>query len=128
MQLFKQKILKAVKETSLKTFTDLGNYAQSYITEEKRDYPRTTYRQYGVGVTGQVAKSPRDMVDSGETRDSFDIQVKESANELIVRCTWNTPQAVIQYMGTDKIPAYPFVHFAIATFDEKTFSKYWSQL
>ncbi len=127
VKIFKDKINKALKTTGLKTFKDLGDYAQSYITEEKRDFPRITIREFGVGVTGKIAGSPRDMVDSGETRDSFAPQTQDSGDSLTVSFTWDTPQAIKQYIGYGNIPPYPFVHFAINTFElEKTFQYYWS--
>jgi hypothetical protein len=128
VKIFKDKINKALKDTGYKTFKDLGDYAQSYITEEKRDFPRTTVRRFGVGVTGKIAQSPRDMVDSGKTRDSFATFTQDLGEGLVVTFSWDTPQAVIQYMGYGNIPPYPFVHFAINTFGvEKTFQYYWSQ-
>jgi hypothetical protein len=128
VKIFKDKINKTLKDTGLKTFKKLGDYAQSYITEEKRDFPRTTIREFGVGVTGIIARSPRDMVDSGETRDSFTTLTTDLGNGLVVTFSWDTPQAIKQYLGFGDVPPYPFVHFAINTFPlEKTFQYYWSQ-
>jgi hypothetical protein len=98
-----QKIAKEV-------FNEVGEHLQSYITEEKRVYPRTTIRRQGVGVTGKIADSPRDVVDSGELRDSFKVTDESNNNKVRVKIEWTAKHAELVYMGTSKIPAYPWVH------------------
>lgn len=124
--IYKDKIINRLKSTAKLVFNDLGYHAQSYITEPKREYPNTTIRRYGVGITGKIASSPRDMVDSGRVRDSFSTDSIDSNSGLTVYFSWDAPYLEFQYTGTDKIPPYPFVNLAISSFDiEKSFKSHW---
>ena len=124
--IYKDKIINKLKSTAKSVFNDLGEHTQSYITEPKRSYPNTTIRQYGIGVTGKVATSPRDMVDSGRVRDSFSTDSIDSNNGLTVYFSWDAPYLESQYIGTDKIPPYPFVTLSLNSFDiEKSFKSHW---
>lgn len=106
----------------------LGELFQSYLTEEKRDYPRETIRQYGRGITGKVAGSLRDVVDSGKLVDSF-------FWESIVRGTiyknifiWDAEHALLVYLGWVsatglQIPPWQWVHEALKEINWYAFLK-----
>ena len=123
----KDKIESALIETAEETFRELGNHAQSYIIEEKREYPRTTYREYGRGVTGKIAGSPRDVVDTGNLRDSYDVSV-DNSNGLEVSISWSAPYVGDIYFGDSRSAPYPFVTLAIESFNlENTFKEHFSK-
>ena len=91
---------------------DVGLLAHSYIVEEKRDYPRVTYRQVGRGKTGKVAGSPRDVVDTGRLEDSLRVNVVLTYPNPTVTYSWFTEYAEDIYLGVEQ-PPYPWVHLAL---------------
>lgn len=114
--------IKNAQQHFKKTIEDTGDRMQEMLTEEKRPYPRTTYRKYGRGKTGIVASSPRDVVDRGTLVDSFDIEV-ETLNDLIkITISWGASHSIYIYFGTDKQPEYPWVKLLLQQVDlEKEF-------
>lgn len=128
IDIYYDEIIEAINQVAESTFRDLADYAQSYIVEEKREFPRTTYRKVGAGVTGKIATTPRDVVDTGKLRDSFNVNVKLDPNTVLI-ATWSTPYIETIYMGTANTPAYPFVNLAIDSFDLiQVFDQHWNKL
>ena len=112
--------IKSQKEIFKMAAKELADYMQTYLTEEKRTYTRPngddspTIRQYGRGVTGKIAGSPRDVVDSGDLVNSYDFAVTEDSPTTIeVTAKWTAPHAERVFTGTDKIPPYPWVYLAL---------------
>lgn len=106
-----------------------NDHMQSYIIEEKRPYTNDnnniTIRRFGRGVTGQIAGSPRDVVDSGNTADSNAIiDLMDSSNKVEKEIIWDSVASVYVYRGTDKQPEYPWVEISLRVYDhEKEFQK-----
>lgn len=124
-----KKFKKAVQQMAKESFKEVGNYLQTYITEEKREYPNLTIRNKGVGVTGKVAGSPRDVVDSGELRDSFKISDVSSGDKVKIRVEWTADHALLVYSGTSKTPPYPWVQMGLREVDWKQlFLDKWEKL
>lgn len=114
VQIDKKKIYDQIKKIGADAFEESGAIMQSYITEEKRTgYPRVTIRKYGRGLTGRVAGSSRDVVDSGQLRDSKKEGLENKARSIKYWIEWNTLYAPFIYAGTEKQPAYPWVHLAL---------------
>lgn len=108
-----------IQKRFVKTMVDAANYMQTYITEEKRVYPRVTVRKKGVGITGQIAGSPRDVVDEGKTRDSFDVTIEYQGRSVTVTAKWDSGKEKYIYFGTDKQDPYPWVTLALRQLDLK---------
>lgn len=122
----KQKIHNALKQMAEGAFNEFAEFSQSFITEEKRDFPRNTYREYGVGVTGKYAGSPRDVVDSGELRDSFETNISFSTFKCKMLLQWMASHAMKVYAGEGIIPPYPWVALALREFDwEDAMKRHW---
>ena len=98
-------------------FNEVADHLQSYITEEKRDYPNTTVRRKGVGITGRMAGSPRDVVDTGELRDSYKVSDESSNNKVRIRVEWTADHAGYVYSGHGDVPAYPWVNLGLRDID-----------
>ena len=111
----------ALLNTGNQVFENVADHLQSQIIEEKRDYPRVTVRRYGRGITGKIANSPRDVVDSGKLRDSFEVVTIISGAKVKTAVQWNTPYAEIIYSGHGIVPPYPWVQIGLR-------SVYWSTL
>jgi len=125
----KQKFRQAVRAMAEATFNEFAYFAQSFIVEEKRDYPRDTDRRYGVGMTGKWASSPRDVVDSGKLRNSYSQQFTYSPTMCKLLLEWSANHAQIVYGGTSTIPPYPWVLLAMREFDWlRTFANKWKAI
>lgn len=75
---------------------EFGQQQQEEIRSEKWDWPRTTYRQVGVGRTGAVADSPRDIVDTGKLLNSLDIEFVNPHHAVYY---WQAQYAIFVLMG-----------------------------
>lgn len=115
-----QKFKKEAERIASKGFGKVADVMQDQIIEEKRDYPRTTIRRYGRGVTGKIADSPRDVVDSGDLRDSFNKEVAIEGNTIVFTASWNTPYASLIYLGTSQQPSYTWVDNVVQTINWQT--------
>ena len=111
------KLSKTIKQMATEAFKEVADYTQSYITEEKRDYPRDTIRQKGVGITGKFASSPRDVVDTGKLRDSFKVSDESSENKVRIKVEWTADHAGYVYAGHGEVPSYPWVQKALREID-----------
>lgn len=109
----KAKFYGVLNKIAVDAFTEVGDNMQTFITQEKREYPRTTVRVKGAGLTGKVATSPRDVVDTGKLRDSFQLSVKPEGKKVKAKATWTTDYVDLIYAGTSKQPPYPWVHLAL---------------
>jgi hypothetical protein len=96
-----------------KSFTKIADSMQEKITEEVRQYPGITIRRYGEGKTGRIAGSPRDVVDSGDLRDSYTTVIETIGDQIVFKAFWSTPYASLIYLGTSKIPAYAWVEMTL---------------
>ena len=72
----------------------LEEESQKMLTEQRRSYPRATTRS-----DGSVVTSPRDVVDTGELRDSFKTNLQQSGNSLLITQEWLADHAALVYMG-----------------------------
>lgn len=125
----KEKFRKVVRAMATRTFNEFSEFAQSFIVEEKREFPNDTTRRYGVGVTGKNASSPRDVVDSGKLRDSYEKKFEYSPTMCKILLQWSANHAQIVYGGTSTIPPYPWVLLAMREFDwEKSFKDSWAEV
>jgi hypothetical protein len=97
-------------------FLQAGETMQTFIIEEKRNYPRETIRREGVGITGKIAKSPRDVVDTGELRDSFSLESEKTKISVKVTAKWDAEHAEDVYFGHDDVPPYPWVDAVLRRF------------
>jgi len=111
------KFNEGMKKVATEAFKEVADHLQSYITEEKRDYPRETIRKEGVGITGRFASSPRDVVDTGELRDSFRVTDESSGNKVRIKVEWTADHASLVYSGHGDVPAYPWVHLGLRQVD-----------
>lgn len=100
-----------------KSFGKLADSMQEKITEEVRQYPGVTIRRYGEGKTGRIAGSPRDVVDSGDLRDSYTTTIETIGDKIVFRAFWNTSYASLIYLGTSKIPTYAWVEMTLQQTD-----------
>lgn len=91
----------------------------STLTEENREFPRTTIRQFGRGITGQVAESPRDVVDSGTLVRSQKNKPLSKKDYLEYSVTWAVPYAALIYTGYGDVPPFPWVRIALHRLDYK---------
>jgi hypothetical protein len=120
---------KAVGNMAIESFKEVGEGLQSYITEEKREYPNVTIRREGVGVTGKIAASPRDVVDSGKLRDSFNVTDESTNGKVRVKTSWDAPHAEIVYTGHGNVPSYPWVQLGLREVDwQKLFKRKWEEV
>lgn len=118
----KEKFRKVVRAMATRTFNEFSEFAQSFIVEEKREFPRNTYRDYGVGVTGKYAGKIRDVVDSGQLRDSYEQRFEYSPTMCKLLLQWTASHAQKVYAGEGIIPPYPWVLLAMREFDwDKSF-------
>lgn len=125
----KTKLRNALRQSATHTFNKFADFAQSFIVEEKRDFPRDTVRQQGVGVTGKYAGSPRDVVDTGQLRDSQEVSISYSPLLIKMLLQWTASHAMKVYAGEGIIPPYPWVALALREFDwEKEFRDSWAEV
>ncbi|MDJ0579098.1 hypothetical protein [Crocosphaera sp.] len=75
---------------------EFSQQQQEEIKSEKWDWPRVTHRIQGVGRTGQVASSPRDIVDTGELLDSLEINFINPHHAIYY---WQSQHAIFVLMG-----------------------------
>jgi hypothetical protein len=115
-----QKFLKEAEKIAIKGFGKVADVMQEQITEEKREYPNLTVRRYGEGKTGRIATSPRDVVDSGDLRDSFEKASRIEGNTIVFNATWDATHASLVYLGTSKIPSYTWVDNVVQTINWDT--------
>lgn len=86
----------------------IDNLLRDQFNKAVYSWPQTTER-----LNGDTVGSPRDIVDTGATRDS---QKMLWENRFTVRWEWDSPAAII-YEGridTDKYPARPFIDDALS--------------
>lgn len=89
------------------------------ITEKRRPYPagRVTKRKSGQVVVG----GPRDVVDLGQLRDSFEKTEGGASSfggqKVITGARWTAPHATYIYFGTRQQPAYPWVKIGLRKID-----------
>lgn len=88
--------------------TEAAAIADSEIAAVKWDWPNRTFRQ-----NGQVVDSPRDIIDTGYLRDSYQLDLQTSGDRVKGEVTWTAPYAVDVHNGTPDKPARPFTHAAI---------------
>lgn len=119
-------IYRQIRKETVKAFNryvqKTGDYLQTYITEEKRLYKNDnnniTIRRYGRGITGKIAGSPRDVVDSKETENSYGIiDIKDTDTEVVKEIKWDSKASIYVYGGTDKQDPYPWVEIALRRYD-----------
>ena len=123
------KFSEAVKKMASESFNEVANNLQTFITEEKREYPRTTFRQEGVGMTGKIATTPRDVVDTGALRDSFNVTEESSSNKIKITVSWDADHAMKVYSGENNIPPYPWVHLGLREVDWRNlFLQKWNEV
>lgn len=96
---------------------EFSEVLQSQLTDEVREYPRTTIRSVGRGKTGKVAGSPRDVVDTGELVDSFEFNFEINPRILLAVYTWSADHAAKVWFGEGNIPPYPWTEIASQSFD-----------
>lgn len=101
-----------IKQDWLKRQEDLADQMQAMLTEEVRPFPNTTIRKEGVGKTGIIAKSPRDVVDTGDTTDSYDTETIDRALLLTFIASWQSEGVVPVYFGYNQ-PPYPFIKMVL---------------
>jgi len=110
----------------------IADSMQSQLTEEVRVYPRETKRKYGRGRTGKLAGSRRDVVDSGELVNSFDLSINKSISSITGNYTYSADHAIFVYLGYvlktgAKVPPYPWIANAIRELDIlKLFEELWN--
>ena len=110
----KQKIKQALIALATSVYNDVDDILQDRIVEEKRTgYPNTTVRRYGRGITGRIAGSTRDVVDSGSLRDSKQSKIESSPSKVKFTIEWTANHASFIYAGTLNQPPYPWVHLAL---------------
>ncbi len=63
--------------------------------------------------TGQVVDSPRDIIDTGNLRDSYEFDLQSSGDRVVGEVTWTAPYAYAVHEGEPDKPARPFTHAAI---------------
>ena len=113
-------ILSFIQEKLENVAFRIAEEMQSYLLEEKRDYPRPTIRQEGRGITGKYAGSPRDVVDTGALVDSFSVTVERYSDSITIIVTaWDASHASKVYFGEGNIPPYPWVDIALRRIDIK---------
>ena len=112
-----------MQDAFAQTAHQAGQVMQEQITQENRVYPdRITKRKEGVGVTGKIAHNPRDVVDTGELRDSFVQSENYLPSRVICRTEWTADHAQFIFYGTNKQPAYNWIKQGLRRFDmEKQF-------
>ena len=110
------------EQSAQTTFERLGDAMQEQLTDEVRSYPRRTKRKFGRGVTGKDARSPRDVVDSGDLVDSYNLEVKSGVYGITANYSYDSGHAIFVYLGwTTKlgleVPPYPWIMQAIDVLD-----------
>lgn len=113
----RQEFFKEVRDIFKETMLNEIDRIQTYITEEKRTFPRDTVRRKGVGITGKYARSPRDVVDTGQLRDDIEDKVIVSKNSITVSREWLAPHGELIYTGYDDVDPYPWVELAMQGYD-----------
>lgn len=110
----KHKIKQVMIAMATAVYNDVEDILQDRIIEEKRtDYPNMTVRRYGRGITGKIAGSTRDVVDSGSLRDSKQSKIESNSNKVKFTIEWLASHASFIYAGTANQPPYPWVHLAL---------------
>lgn len=89
------------------------------IDADLYDYPRTTKRR-----SGEIVKSPRNILDLGNLKDSKLITRSSSGNEAVI--SWEVPYAIAVHQGyttkTGKdVPGRPWTEKGIEEADPITF-------
>lgn len=97
---------------------EFGQEQIHQIEDSKWNWPRQTIRLEGKGVTGKVALTPRDIVDTAQLRDSLTI---ESISNTEVEYQYPVDYAAIVHNGATLnngtgIPPRPWVESAIADY------------
>ncbi len=104
---------KLILKVATEMFTELDSRFQSQIVEELRPYPRTTVREYGRGITGKIASSPRDVVDSGRLRDSHSHSIGQVGDTVVSVHRWDASHAIGVWAGSGMSPPYPWTQVVI---------------
>jgi hypothetical protein len=109
-----------ILEEGLEVLAD--EFGQQQIEEikfEKWSWDNITYRKEGKGRTGKIAGSPRDIVDTGELRDSLSIN-RVSSEEYLY--TYDADHAILVHEGErvsngSYIPPRPWITSAAEEYD-----------
>lgn len=110
----KHKIKQVMIAMATAVYNDVEDILQDRIIEEKRTgYPNMTVRRYGRGITGKIAGSTRDVVDSGSLRDSKQSKIESNSRKVKFTIKWMASHASFIYAGTANQPPYPWVHLAL---------------
>lgn len=124
----KNRFIKKVQNAFGETMSFAADKMQDQIIEEERVYPRVTVRKKGVGKTGQIASSPRDVVDEGKLRDSYEVTIEYQGDKVILTAEWSAEHGKYIYYGTDKQPPYPWIRIALRQLNlKKEFFKRWGE-
>lgn len=111
-------ILPDIQEKLEQVAVKISEEIQLYLTDERRNFPRTTIRTVGAGITGKVARSPRDAVNTKELVNSFSVKVERYEDYLsIITTTWDAPHAVDVYFGHGNVPPWPWIDVALRRLD-----------
>ncbi|MGB3208664.1 MAG: hypothetical protein WBB28_27055 [Crinalium sp.] len=102
-------------ERSLDATAETANTAfKDAIEQPLYEWPRTTVRK-----SGEVVSTPRNIVDTGDLRDS---QEHQKVDELNHQFSWNVPYAVQVHEGAvlksgTELPARPWTREAVTRTD-----------
>lgn len=102
-------------EDALDITAEVANTAfKDAIEQPLYEWPRTTVRK-----SGEVVSTPRNIVDTGDLRDS---QEHQKVDELNHQFSWNVPYAIQVHEGAvlksgTELPARPWTREAIARTD-----------
>jgi hypothetical protein len=102
-------------------FENLGDSIQANLIEEVRPFPRSTERKFGLGITGKNASSPRDVVDSRELVESYDLGINNGLYQTTATYSYNCAHAIYVYLGWitrtgQDVPPYPWILNAMPAF------------
>lgn len=123
------KFNKAFDRAAIATLKAQGQCFQEQLTEERRDFPHPTVREFGRGKTGKYAESPRDVVDSGELVNSYKLTINKSVRAIEGIYSYSADHAEKQYTGWitnrgEYVPPYPWIENGVMEFDfEREFEK-----
>lgn len=109
-------------KAAIATLKAQGEVFQEQLTEERRNFPHPTVREYGRGKTGKYAGSPRDVVDSGELVDSYKLTVNKSLHQIEGTYSYSADHAERQYTGWitnrgEYVEPYPWIENGVREFE-----------
>ena len=113
IKLNKSKINRAIAKAFQKTSIELANASQDAIESKIYPWDTATLRK-----NGSVVTSPRDIVDTGELRDSLELDIGKRRTNL----TWDVDYAIQVHEGYarrdgSEAPARPWTVVAIESID-----------